>query len=166
MCDPFTMISAAVSVASGAASYVGQQQQAKAARDAANRAYQIDREAAIARQNEEAVSTAQKLMDNQRAALRATSTATVSAGESGAYGNSVNRLLQSIGMQEGTIATRELINLENTNRSLEFQNRSALVRRDNTIIQNPKPNFLGTALSVGGDIFDAYNRFNPKPPTK
>ena len=166
MCDPFTMISAAISVASGAASYAGQQQQAKAARQAAERAYRLDREAAIARQYEESASTAQKLLDNQRASMRAASTATVSAGESGAYGNSVNRLLQSIGMQEGTIETRELTTLANTNRALEFQNRSAGIRRDNTIIQNPKPSFLGTALSVGGDIFDAYNRFNPKPPTK
>ena len=166
MCDPMTMIASAISVASGAAGYMGQQQQAKAASDAANRAYAIDREAAIARQYEEASATAQRLLDNQRAAMRANATATVSAGEAGAYGNSVNRLLQSIGMQEGTVYAREMTNLANTNRSLEFQNRSAQIRRDNTIIQNPKPSLLGTALNIGGDIFNAYDRFNPKPPSK
>jgi hypothetical protein len=165
MCDPF-LIAAGLSIASGTAGHIGQQQQAKAAADAANRAYAIDREAAVARQHEEASATAQRLLDNQRAAMRANATATVSAGEAGAYGNSVNRLLQSIGMQEGTIYAREMTNLANTNRSLEFQNRSAAIRRDNTIIQNPKPSLLGTALNIGGDIFNAYDRFNPKPPAK
>lgn len=160
-----TIIAATLSIASGVAGHIGQQQQAKAAAAAANRAYQIDRQAAIARQHEEATATAQKLLDNNRAALRATSTATVSAGESGAYGNSVNRLLQSVGMQEGMIYSREKTNLENVNRSLEFQNRAAEVRRDNTIIQNPRPNALGTALQIGGDVFSAYERFNKKPPT-
>lgn len=166
MCDPMTMIAAAISVASGTAAHIGQQQQAKAAAQMAERAYRLDREAAIARQGEEASATAQRLLDNQRAALRANATATVSAGEAGAYGNSVNRLLQSIGMQEGTVYSREMTNLANTNRSLEFQNRSAQVRRDNTIIQNPKPSLLGTALNIGGDVFNAYDRFNPKPPAK
>jgi hypothetical protein len=69
-------------------------------------------------------------------------------------------------MQEGTIETRERTTLDNTNRSLEFQNRAAMIRRNNTIIQNPKPSFLGTALSVGGDLFSIYDKFNPKPPTK
>ena len=165
MCDPF-LIAAGLSITSGVAGHVGQQQQAKAAADAANRAYAIDREAAVARQHEEASATAQRLLDNQRAAMRANATATVSAGEAGAYGNSVNRLLQSIGMQEGTVYGREMTSLANTNRSLEFQNRSAQVRRDNTIIQNPKPSLLGTALNIGGDIFNAYDRFNPKPPAK
>jgi hypothetical protein len=157
-------ISTALTVATGVAGHMGQQQQAKAAARNAQQAYQIDREAAISRQYEEASTTAQKLLDNNRAALRATSTATTSAGESGAYGNSVNRLLQSVGMQEGMIYSREKMGLENVNRSLEFQNRSAEVRRNNTIIQNPPPNALGTALSIGGDIFSSYNRFFPTPP--
>lgn len=160
------LISAALSIGTGIVAHAGQQQQAKMAAQSANRAYQLDREAAIARRYEEASSTAQKLLDNNRAALRANATATTSAGESGAYGNSVNRLLQSIGMQEGTIYAREKMNLENVNRSLEFQDRAAVIRRDNTIIQNPRPNALGTALSIGGDIFEAYNRFNPQPPKK
>jgi hypothetical protein len=156
----------ALSIASGVAAHMGQEAQAKAASQSASRAYQIDREAAITRQHEEATGTAQKLLDNNRAALRATSTSTVSAGESGAYGNSVNRLLQSIGFQEGAIYSREKTNLENVNKSLEFQNRAAGIRRDNTIIQNPRPSALGTALSIGGDVFSAYERFNAKPPTK
>lgn len=159
-------VSTALSIGTGVAAYSGQQQQAKMAAQSANRAYQLDREAAIARRYEEASSTAQKLLDNNRAALRANATATTSAGESGAYGNSVNRLLQSIGMQEGTVYAREKMNLENVNRSLEFQDRAAVIRRDNTIIQNPKPNALGTALSIGGDIFGAYDRFFPQPPKK
>lgn len=154
-------ISAALSIATGIAGHIGQQQMADATAKAAQEGYEIERQAITARRYEEANATAQKLMDNQRAALRATATATTSAGESGAYGNSVNRLIQSIGFQEGTIETRERTTLRNTNRALEFQNKAAQIRRNNTLIQNPPPSMLGSALSIGGDIFSSYNKFYP-----
>lgn len=155
-------ISTGLTIATGVAGYMGQQQMADATAKNANEAYEIERQAITARRFEEANSTAQKLLDNQRAAVRATSTATTSAGESGAYGNSVNRLIQSIGFQEGQIDTRERTTLKNTNRALEFENRGAQVRRNNTLLQSPPPNALGTALNIGGDIFSAYNKFYPQ----
>ena len=166
MCEPTTLlaISIGLSIATGVTSYMGQQQMADATARAANEAYEIDRQAAISRQYEEANATARKLLDNQRASLRATATATTSAGESGAFGNSVNRLIQSIGFQEGQIETTERTSLANTNRALEFQNKAAAIRRNNTLIQNPPPSALGTALSIGSDIFSAYNKFNPAQP--
>lgn len=154
-------ISAALSIATGVMGYMGQQQMAEATAENAAAGYEIDRQAITARRFEEASATARKLLDNQRAALRATATATTSAGETGAYGNSVNRLIQSIGFQEGDIATRERTTLRNTNRSLEFQNRAAEIRRNNTLIQNPPPSMIGTALSIGGDVFGSYNKFFP-----
>lgn len=106
MCEPTTV--ALLTVASSAASFVGQQQAASAQEsannEARNLAIQNQRLQIRALQNqedEENRRAEEALRDNSRAAEAAKATAQVSAGEAGVSGLSVDALLGDLERQEG-----------------------------------------------------------------
>jgi hypothetical protein len=78
------------------------------------------------------------------------STAATSAAESGVAGNSVDALLRSVLMEEGTAVTDVNKNLANTLAQSERQRRGATAEAQSRIAGVPGANPLATGLGVAG----------------
>jgi hypothetical protein len=168
MCEPTTML--ALSIASSAAGLYSQQQ-AMQAQAASNKA-QYDNQMTAFRYNQannqlsrvqEAENLAQQRVTNNSAAVRAMSTARVSAGESGVSGLSVDALLADLAGRAGVDNTTAETNYLRRDRAIQADQMNNWAGTASAInrLETPKtPDYLGAALKIGGSIQD-YRASNP-----
>ena len=107
MCTPLAAVSALVGGAQTVSSIVGQRQQAQMQEQAQATASSQERQRYLAevsamrtQQQQEMVARAQRIQEANRKAMEARATATVSAGESGVSGLSVDALLGDLTRKE------------------------------------------------------------------
>lgn len=158
MCEP-TTIMAGLAIASAAAGVMADKS-ASNAQKASNRAQYnnavIARNENIAQTNlqasQETEAAGQKIAENNREARKALSTMTVSAGESGIAGLSVDSLLADIGASQGRYNMGVQTNLDNAISAINSERTNANISANNVIasLTPPKqPNYLGAALQIG-----------------
>ena len=145
MCSPTVAIAAISSVVS----YVGQQQQAKAQRSAADYAYQNTRAQLLRRANEEAVATGEASADTVKEAMKRRAEVNVQAGESGLAGVSIGALLNEVSMEEGTILSRNENTFENRLAALNDQEMGARALRQQRYLDAPNPSIAKVGLDIG-----------------
>lgn len=158
MCEPTTILAIA-SVASTVAS-VSAQSQAASAQSAANqRQYEntirarnanINQTNVMQQQEREAAS--QKLEQNNMAARAAKSTATVSAGENGISGLSVDALLADLGTKQGRYNSSVQTNFDNSTMAIANQRENIDINAASQInsLKTPAmPDYFGAALRIG-----------------
>lgn len=164
MCAPAAM--AALSIVSTAASLYGQMQAADAQKQ-----YNEDlaRNATIAnnqknaqinqRQLQERDAATNKIMANNREAMKAKSTSQVMAANAGVSGLSVDALLSDIGTSQGRYNASVGENLRNTYSGLDWERVNAqneMTSTFNSMKAPATPNYLGAALQIGTAV-DTYN---------
>jgi hypothetical protein len=171
MCEPVSMstlflTSLAMSTATTAVGAIGQQKQYNA--NAANAQQSMNlqnKQTNIGIQQSEAAKGL-KAQDVQTEMLKAAATAKASANENGVSGNSVDALIGDYHASEG----RYLNSLEQqgawdrSQADVQKQGQAAQAQRQ--INSVAKPDFLGTALRIGGGAFDAYRSTYGKDATR
>jgi hypothetical protein len=169
MCEPTTTTLMMMSIASTAASVVGQHQQMRAAEKANQAAY--DNEMTALRYNQannnftrtqEAANLADQKVMNDQAARRAMSTATTRAGEGGVTGLSVDALLADLAGRAGTDNANAEVNYLRRDQAIAADNMGTWAKSASNInsLKTPQaPDYLGAALKIGTSVYD-YN--NPK----
>jgi hypothetical protein len=165
MCDPVTMT--VLTVASSAASVYGQQQAANAQEAANQRQYENIMQARASNinqtnlmQQQERESAMQRQESNNLRARAAQSTATVSAGESGISGLSVDALLADLGTQQNRFNTSVDTNFDRSTQAIAIQRDNASINAASQInqLKTPQaPDYLGAALRIGTAVGD-YDR--------
>jgi hypothetical protein len=168
MCDPST----ALMVAGTATQFVGQQQQASS-QNAMNRQrqelgteralqnYRLQTSQAYKRMQQEREATGQEIREVARQSRRAQATGTVSAGEAGVTGKSVDAMLDDFERQELMYQTNIKRNQEwredNTKDQLEAIRIGTQGRvEDLQFMPAQRPSFLGAALRIGGQVAGYY----------
>lgn len=171
MCEPTTILAIA-SVASTVAS-VSAQSQAASAQSAANqRQYENTMRARNANinqtnlmQQQEREAGSQKLEQNNMAARAAKSTATVSAGENGISGLSVDALISDLGTKQNRFNSSVQTNFDNSTMAIANQRENIDINAASQInsLKTPAmPDYFGAALRIGNAV---YNGYNNKPPS-
>ena len=128
-----------------------QEIQNKIATEAANRAYQTDKNILIRRRQEEGEAFAQSNFDRQRMAMELQAQANVSAGEAGVSGVSVDRITRDIDRQSGEVGQRMKKSYESRLASLDDQQTRAINTMMGRMANLPpvmQPNLLATAINV------------------
>ena len=160
--------STALQIAGTAVSFAGQQSQGRASQrladqgaESALKAYEIQTGQAFRRLVQERMAAAQEISEVARQSRRAQSTATVSAGEAGVGGKSVDALLDDFERQELFYAEDVRTNLGFTEANIQDQLESFRVGAQGRIqgLQSrviQRPSFLGAALRIGGQVADYY----------
>ena len=159
MCDPVTIATTAVGALSSAAQYQGQRQQAKQQARFQDKAMEAERQRALQeqssirmRQAQEQEATNRELGDVAMKARESMARATVSAGESGVAGASVDALIDDFTRQEaeyrmGVGRQQEMRDVQTglalTDAGYRSQNRLIDINRPIN-----KPSFLSGALST------------------
>lgn len=172
MCSPVALT--VMTVASGVLDYAGKRQAASAQEKANNRS----RELAIQNQNlqirslqnqadEDRRQATQAILDNQKDADAARSTAAVAAGESGVSGLSIDALMGDLVRQE----TDNRLNILSINsfqqRQRELDREGIGITAQSQINQLPLveyPSFASAALSTAMDGVGTYQRAKAREP--
>lgn len=162
MCEPMTMLA----IASTVATVYQQDQTAKAQTKANQQAYDSQMMAYRynqAQSNNVRVQEAQNLantkMTNDAALRRAQSTATVSAGEAGISGLSVDALLADLGARAGRDNVSAEINYLRRDNAIQADAMNDWSKTSTAInkLETPKmPDYLGAALKIG-NAYDKYS---------
>ncbi len=170
MCEPTTLV--ALSIASTAASVVGQQMAASAQADANQRQYENTIRAYNANVNQtnlmaeqEREGAMQKLEENNMKARAAMATGTVAAGESGISGLSVDALLGDLSGKQNRYNTSVMTNLDRANSAIQNQRDNVYANAASQIngLQTPAmPDYFGAGLKIAGAVND-YNKATKKP---
>ena len=158
MCD----VTTALMVGSAAAGLFSAQQQANSISDSNQRQYENTLQARTdnanqitLEQRQQAEGASQKIMANDSATRDARSTAIAQAGPSGL---SVDALIGDINRKGATYNQSVNANLDRVNMSLDNQltnvNRGA-ASEINSLRTPAQPDYLGTALRIGGDYYKA-----------
>ena len=177
MCDPASMAIAsfAVSGASTAASFYGQQQQAES-QDAFNRQRQaLGTQRALAnytnqsrqareRQLQEREAAANEINAVYRESRKRIATAQVAGSEAGVAGGSLQALLNDFHRQHLEFGTNVHRNLEFREDNIEDQLESVRLGAQANIenlqfMPAARPSFLGAALRIGSAGLGAYNQY-------
>ena len=177
MCDPASMAIAsfAVTGASTAASFYGQQQQADA-QDAFNRQrqqtgtsralanYANQTRQARERQIQEREAAANEINEVYREARKRVATAQVAADDSGVQGGSLQALINDFNRQQLEFGTNVNRNLEFRENNIEDQLESVRLGAQANIenlqfMPAARPSFLGAALRIGSAGLGAYNQY-------
>lgn len=171
MCEPTTILAIA-SVASTVASVSAQSQAADAQSAANQRQYENTMRARAANlnqtnlmQQQEREAGSQQLEQNNMAARAAKSTATVSAGESGISGLSVDALLSDLGTKQNRFNSSVVTNYDNSSMAIANQRENVDINAASQInaLKTPAmPDYFGAALRIGNAV---YNGYNNKPPS-
>lgn len=166
MCEPgtATMALAIASAASTAATVYAQDQTAKAQAAANQRQYDAQMtayNANIANANwmktQEADNLAQKQIENNAQARREMAKATVSAGEAGITGTSVDALLAELSGNAGDANTTAEVNYLRRDRAIEMDRMNAwsgTASAINSLKTPQEPDYLGAALRIGTTYAD------------
>lgn len=172
MCEPTTLAAAAlaVSAASTAASVYSQQQAANAHSKANQQAYDsqmIAYNANIANANlmktQEAENLSQKKIANNAQARRDMAKGTVSAGESGVGGVSVDALLAELGGAAGQANASAEQNYLRRDRAIEMDRMNAWAGTASAInsLKTPQePDYIGAGLRIAEAGIGYQNRMN------
>lgn len=171
MCEPTTILAIA-SVASTVASVSAQSQAADAQSAANQRQYENTMRARAANlnqtnlmQQQEREGSMQKLEQNNLAARAAQATATVSAGESGISGLSVDALMSDLGTKQNRFNSSVVTNYDNSSMAIANQRENVDINAASQInsLKTPAmPDYFGAALRIGNAV---YNGYNNKPPS-
>jgi len=170
MCEPTTIALVAMTALSAGAGLYSQQQQVKA-QEAANQTQYNNTMAAYrgnlanieVQRNQAAAQASEQINLNNKAAMKAESTATTAAGESGVSGTSVDALLRDLGGQAGYDNTNVEANYLNENYALNVKREnaySAAASQINSLQTPTMPNYLGAALRIGTSVAGAYAQQN------
>jgi hypothetical protein len=160
LCDPISLIGLAVSAGSSMVGFAQQQEQA----DQQNRLYEQNKINAIAafqqkqvdsntREMQEMNSAAEQNMDTTLKAQKALATNMVAAGESGAYGNSTEALMQDINGASDRSISNVNSNLDWTLNQIENQKKGfsyEALDRINSVKRAVQPSFAGAMLGIAG----------------
>ncbi len=157
MCTPLAAVSALVGGAQTVSSIVGQRQQAQMQEQAQTTASSQERQRYLAevsamrtQQQQEMVARAQRIQEANRKAMEARATATVSAGESGVSGLSVDALLGDLTRKEAeyTFSEQQQAEMTDVNRQLQLKEAGIGFNRNMLRINKPieQPDYLGSAL--------------------
>lgn len=160
MCDPIT----ALTIATSAATVYGQQQAANAQEAANQRQYQNIMQARAANinqtnlmQQQEREGAMQKLEQNNLRGRAAQATATVSAGESGISGLSVDALLSDLGTQQNRFNTSVDTNFDRSTQAIAIQRDNASINAASQVnqLKTPQaPDYASAALRIGTALND------------
>ena len=161
MCEPTTTTLLYLSIASSAAQFVAQQQAANA-QEASNKqtydsqmvAYNANLANSNLMKQNEADILAEKKMANNAAASRDISKATVSAGENGVSGLSVDALLADLGGEAGRANATAESNYLMKDRAIEADRMNAWAGTANAVNSLKTPqggDYIGTALRIGSE---------------
>lgn len=161
MCEPTTATLVYLSIASTAASIAAQQQAAKAQAaqnkstyDSQMVAYNANlANANLMKQNEADQLSAKKIANNA-AADRDMAKVTVSAGENGVSGLSVDALLADLGGEAGRANSTAESNYFMKDRAIEADRMNAWAGTANAVnsLKTPQsPDYIGAALRIGSD---------------
>jgi len=171
MCEPTTILAIA-SVASTVASVSAQSQAADAQSAANQRQYENTMRARAANlnqtnlmQQQEREAGSQQLEQNNMAARAARSTATVSAGENGISGLSVDALMSDLGTKQNRFNSSVVTNYDNSSMAIANQRENVDINAASQInsLKTPAmPDYFGAALRIGNAV---YNGYNNKPPS-
>lgn len=160
------LASLGMSAATGAVSYVGQQQQASANRDNAMQSLRLENQQTNLGVQQSEASDSLKAQQSQIDMLKAAATAKATAGESGTSGNSVDELLGDYHASEGryltSLATQDTYNRQQA--QMQAQGEAATTQRQ--INSVPAPNFLGAALRIGAESLNSYTNLYGKSATR
>lgn len=167
MCEPTTATLMYLTIASTAASVVGQAQAASAQSSANQRQYENTMRARAANlnqtnlmQQQEREAGSQQLEQNNMAARAARSTATVSAGESGISGLSVDALLSDLGNKQNRFNSSVVTNYDNSSMAITNQRENIDINAASQInsLKTPAmPDYFGAALRIGRSVYDYQN---------
>ena len=163
MCDPITALTVITTVASVSA----QQQAADAQSQTNQRQYENTMRARAANlnqtnlmQQQEREAGSQQLEQNNMAARAARSTATVSAGESGISGLSVDALLSDLGTRQNRFNSSVVSNYDNSSMAIANQRENIDINAASQInsLKTPAmPDYFGAALRIGRSVYDYQN---------
>lgn len=175
MCDPITMVAAALGTAQTVTGYMGERQ-AAATQNAMVRENQKAANANLVREyadvqtrqiQEEDAAAIQK-QDISREARAARATTMAAAGEAGVSGLSVDALLADVYGKEATAKDRISQNSGFTTSNLTREMDGLKAKAQDRINSMPwatGPSPLAAALKIGGVGLDSYNRYGkPKQP--
>ncbi|TRA85481.1 hypothetical protein EXN24_23650 [Rhizobium rhizogenes] len=175
MCDPITMVAAALGTAQTVTGYMGERQ-AAAAQNAMVRENQKAANANLVREyadvqtrqiQEEDAAAVQK-QDLSREARAARATTMAAAGEAGVSGLSVDALLADVYGKEATAKDRISQNSGFTTSNLTREMDGLKAKAQDRINSMPwatGPSPFAAALKIGGVGLDSYNRYGkPKQP--
>ena len=165
MCEPTTLM--ALSIASSVATVYGQQQAASAQSAANQRQYENALQARAANinqtnlmQQQEREGSMQKLEENNLRARAAQARATVSAGEAGISGLSVDSLLADIGTSQNRFNSSVSTNFDRSTQAIALQRDNASINAASQInqLKTPAaPDYIGAALRIGTAVNDYRN---------
>lgn len=172
MCEPLTIMTAALSAASTVTGFIGAQQQAKAQ----NQMVRENQKAANAnlvreyadvqtRQIQEEDAAAVQKQDLSREARAARATTMAAAGEAGVSGLSVDALLADVYGKEATAKDRILQNTGFTTHNLtrEMDGLKAKAKdRINSMPWATGPRPFAAALKIGGIGLDSYSSYQKR----
>lgn len=169
MCDPITLTTLAISVASSAAGFVSEMQGAAAQTQYAEQnkvnarvAYEDTTRAINEQQSQALEAAAADKFDTALEARSARATNAVAAGESGISGNTVDGLMRDIYAQQGRYEDRINENTDWSIAQLQQQKRGAgaqMVDRTNAVQPGQKPSFLNLGLKIAAAGIDSYGSY-------
>ena len=176
MClDPVTMfgISMGISALTTVTQLAAQNQQYSAQQQQRNEQIRLQRQqrneqlrGLQERRLQETRASSEEMAENARQAREARSTALTAAGESGAFGISVNALLGDITRREAEFANTTIRNLDYTQAQLGNEMTAANLNYQtgmNALPRPTRPSYLDAALRLGADAFSSYSTFLRAP---
>lgn len=165
MCEPTTLT--ALSIASSVAGVVQQQQQQRAQErynqqtyDNQMQAYRYNQANSNFTRIQEAENLATQKVENNAAERRARATATVSAGESGIQGQSVDALLAELSGMAGRDNSNAEVNYLRRDQAIQadmYNNYTTTASNINKLETPKSPDYLGAALKIGSSVRDYTN---------
>lgn len=169
MCDPVSITSLAITVASTAASIKGQRDQASAERDyqvaqgrETNKVANRQLSQLSIRQAQEQEAAAIEKLRADRMTTRESSTSRVALEESGIGGNAASQILRDLTQQGGLYTAALDRQLKITNSSISDQREGVVTQAGYDHARNARPiagpDYFGAAAKIGAAGIDAYDR--------
>lgn len=148
-----------LSIASGAASFLGGQQQAQASADANSAGLEEFYEQTAQKQEEINEQASISMYERRKQGMQDRAEAVTAAGESGALGFTSDRLMADSFFQQGTDISTIEMNRKNQLRQTDNENKAAYARATGQTNQAyaQAPGLVETGLQVGTDIYKNKN---------
>lgn len=162
MCDPVTLglLSAGIGAAGTVSTYMGQQQQAKATKAAAEDAFKNDQAQLTRRELQEEEALAQKQQSNNLEEAEVLATAQVGAIESGTGGISLDNLLTDVSRRAARNRVTENTNTKNTIAQIQMEKKGSASNAQSRVNSAPRPSALSLVAGLGGNMLGGYNTYN------
>lgn len=167
MCDPATLLlvtSTALAIGSDVAAHSAQSKASKANKAAANDALNADLNTIAARKSENGEATGLTIMEADRQSRSAKALASLSAGEAGVSGASVDAIVGDISARLGDFKSTEERNLEIQTQQLNREAVGANAISKSRIAAVPAPSVFATSLAIAGHGVDFANTIRLRKP--